>query len=651
MDKITQQQLVATNLKYGSTAKSLKVLAFADLSAKALFLSGGGKDIKEITKKVAEIIGVNNVSDDLINSGLKELKENNKIIKKGDLYSLTDEETKKIKREAELSGNRLEEVVNGHFPQNIKKEAIITWFNEAIVDFFEYNGDEWIQSICKGFKKIPDKAKSIDEILNKSIKNHSLKSYSEELKNAFRGIIMSEKPDDQNYLTSVGYAMFSARLVAADIGADPIALEELRGGEFFVDTNFLIALQLDSHKFAASMEALGKALKIIGAKLVYIRETNDEYDRVMVGRRGEVKNLFNVYPDKTVIEANDDFIKSAVARGCRNAEDFDRFYGDISKIPTEVPSGPDITLLSFGDIIAEVEKSKKDTALKNSIQKYCRRLRPFWWKPKSNSAIEHDAALIYVAELERRLGRKAFILTLDRGLQSCCLERAGSHNIPCGIYLEGLLQILAAYNAGPEIDVTNFAPLLSNILQKRCIPPEQTYSLLDLHWIYGIQKNVAQFSPEKIKEIALEVTRFRLEGRDASDEKLQRTVNRFYQEEIKNNNQKVEELSNRAREAEIVAQEEKDKRIEVEDKLNKQNRKEELRRLRRVLRNTCLWRVPLSILLIFLAYYLIALSIPAEGKEIMSFVLNVIQIIAIPFGLLFKPIEEYRSAKKLLPEV
>jgi len=648
--KITQQQLVTTNLKYSAMAKSLKSLAFADLSAKALFLSGGNKNLKGIAKEVAKIIGIDNVSQDLIKNGLKELISDRRVVERGNYYDLVKRERQKISDEVTLSESKLEAIIDGHFPHNIEKDKIIAWFNDALVDFFEYNGDEWVQSICKKTKKIYNKPKSIDDIINKSIIKHNLDDYSKDLKNSFRAIIVSEDIKDQSYIADVGYAMFSARLVAADIGADPIALDELRGGNFLLDTNFIVALQLDSHKFAASMEALGKALKNIGAKLTYIRETEAEYNRVIVGRRGDVRNLLNVYPEKTVMEVGDDFVKAAVARGCKNAEDFENFYNDISFIPTEIPFGPKIEPLDFSDIDAEVEKAKKDNALKILINNWCLKLRPIWWRPKSKAAIEHDAALIYAAEFERKSGRKTFILTLDRGLQSCCLERAGSHSVPFGIYLEGLLQILAAYNSGPEIDATNFAPLLSNILQKRCIPEEKTYSLLDLHWLYGIQKNISKFSPDKIKNIVLEVTRSRLSGKDETDEKLQRTINRLYQDELQTSSKEIEEMASRVLKAESVAETEIQRRTILEEKIVQNEKTEKIRNLRKKLLVSCLWRIPLSLILAFLVYRLIKLAIPEDSKDLLAFILNIIQVSIILFSFLKKPLKLLQEYNKQIIE-
>src|SRR3989344_4041666 len=77
--EITPQQLIAVNLRYGTTAKSLKTLAFSDLSAKALFHSSRALSIKDVGKKVAELTGISAVSEDLIKNGLEELRTDRRV--------------------------------------------------------------------------------------------------------------------------------------------------------------------------------------------------------------------------------------------------------------------------------------------------------------------------------------------------------------------------------------------------------------------------------------------------------------------------------------------------------------------------------------------------------------------------------------------
>jgi len=644
---VTSQQLIATNLRYGTTAKSLKPLAFADLSAKALFLSDKSLTTKEIAKKVAELISIRSVSEDFIKKGLNELKNDSKAFDSSGKWELMQEAKKEIEQEIKSSLTGLIKILKSHFPHSIDEKILMSWFNDAITDFFAYNGDEWVQSVCKGPQNFSKKVRTTEELLDTSIEKHGLESYTKELKNSFNCFLTSDEPDDQHYMVNIGFAMFTARLVAADVGADPIALDELRNATFLVDTNFLYALQLDSYKLASSLAVLGKTLLAIGTKMVFLRETVEEYGRVWTGRKGEVLRLFDLYPEEVVIKAEDDFISSAVARGCSKRMDFETFFESIKGAPCQMVDGPKIELLEYSEVVKSVDEGKNDTKLKNTIQIWCRKFRPRWQLPKSPSALAHDAALVHVTELERKNNSKFYILTLDRGFQACCATRAGRHEISPAIHLEGLIHILAANNAGPELDATNFAPLLASILSKQCIPPEHMYSSQDLHWLYGIQKNIAKFKPEKIKEIALEVTKARLAGKKADDDKLQRTVNRFYQEEIQDTNKAIDDSVERARKAEEEAEFEKNKRVVAEEKLQKVEIKEQLRIAGKKLFCALLWRVPVILFLSFVGFRFASITfekLQIEGY--LEFLVMIGTLIMSGFGFLTSPIKKYFEVRR-----
>ncbi|MEA1962810.1 MAG: hypothetical protein U9M94_01065 [Patescibacteria group bacterium] len=427
MTKIDPKRLTTVNLRYGNTAKSLKVLAYANLSAKALYLFGRANSPSEIAKSVAKIIGIESVSVDLIKSGLDELKENKKIYFKDKKICLYEDLRKEIDKETEYSEKASEQVIEKHFPKTIKKSIVVAWFNDAIVDFFECHGDEWVQTTCKGTQKLINKIKTFDEIIQKSVKAHNLEKHEDILKNSFIGFLSSDDPEDQSYLTNVGYAMFTSRLVAADVGADLIALDELKNVTLLVDTNILFPLHLESHKLSSSFEALGTALKKIGVTIKYIDETKDEFERVWSARRADIMKSFEIYPPEVVKGADDDFISTAIVRGCKDKEDVEKFFDSILDVPKEFPSGPKLEILQDEKIENEIRMAKKDSELKVAIQNWCLKIRPFWNKQlKSKSALDHDSSLIHITEFEMKDDNNTFILTLDRSLQACCAERAGA---------------------------------------------------------------------------------------------------------------------------------------------------------------------------------------------------------------------------------
>lgn len=639
MENITSKHLVTINLRYGTTAGSLKALAFADLVAKALFLSGGPKTIEELEKGVAVIIGVKNVSKELIEQGLKELRDDKKVKNSNNRWELFESTRKQIEKEIETMDNNLEAMLGRHFPKNIEKKTLVSWFNEAAIDFFEYNGDELVKSVCKNIKNGFLGSRTTEELLQRSIAKYKLETHKQVLEDSFRSFLSSEDPDDQQYLMNLIFAMFSARLVAADVGADPIVVDELKDATFILDTNFLFALVLEEGGLSVSLEALGSALKAIGAKLVFIYETKEEYERVLMGKRAEMAQFFNVYPEEIVIGAQDDFITTAKVRGCTNKEDFERFLQSLQEVPSSVPKGPPIEYRDDRAIDEVVKEAKLDKELKFAIQKFCSS-----WDPKPESALNHDSALIYVVEKNRIKNKKTFVISLDKGLQACSAARVGAHGTPAVIYLEGLIQILAANNAGPEMNASDFIPLLANIIIKRCTPPKETYTPQDLHWLYSIQKNVADFPPEKIKEIIKVVTKARFAGKNVDDKKLERTINRMYQENIKELDQALIESKERARLAEARSVQEKEMRERREQELLAMKIAEMKRDAKWKLGKQLVWRIPSAGVMSYMVFVLAVLALTSIGEEsILSIASAVVFFMILTSGLVRDPIRGYKQ--------
>jgi len=643
---VTKNQLLAVNLRYGVTASSLKILAFADLSSKGLFASSQSLSVIQICQAVAKLIGIRRVDKELIENSLRELRRNSQVDLREELWSLSKNERNRIEKEINSNDVALAKVIEIHFPKNIDDAKLKIWFNDAIVDFYNYYSDEWVRSVCKGDKGFFARM-TVDQLINPSLKKHELESNREELCNSFLGLVSSQNVDDQHYLSSVGFAMFSARLVAADVGADPITLDELKNSSFLIDTNILIILrQPGRNRLSAILKPLGLALKNIGAELYILKATEEEYKRVFNAKKAEVNKLFQIFPEEIVANTDDDFILSAKANGCESQDDFIKYFDSIKDIPEEIPYGPKIKIHENSEVIKEVEKAEKDIKFKQSIQNWRLKLTPERG-PKSDTALNHDAALVYVSEMEKKLGNKFFILTSDRSFQLCCAERMGQHSFSTTIFLEGLIQILAINNAGPELSATDFAPLLSNILSRKCLPVENLYTLEDIHTVYGIQKNIAGFRPEKIKQILLEINKARISGKKANDVSLQRTVNRMYQDEIVSTNKIVEDSMERAKKAEEVAEIEKKKRVGLEDKMHQSEKKEKLRIAKWKLGRTLLWRIPVSLIAGLVVFVLAIYSLNnIQKKEYLSFLLSLCSVFGVGYAFLKNPIQAYVLSKK-----
>jgi len=532
MNDIDRKDLVSVNLKYGTGSKPLKVLAFAQLAVKALFLHGDSLKVSQITLNIAKLIGVKKISDSLVQEGLEHLLEINKVRNNDDTWSLAHGVKDEIMKDLEQSRYYINRVLKAHFPNTLEDKELKNWFKEALVDFFSCYGDEWVAAVSKGVKSASLKTtKNIHELLSSSIKKFKLEQFQETLINGFIKFLSSDDILDQQYLMLISQAMFSARLVAADIGADPITLEELKESKFILDTNILLAISLESHRVASSINSLEEALKLIKTELIYLHSTEEEYERALTGKRGTVLNLVQEFPDDIIKDVRDDFIITAKSRKCTNVEDYERFFDSLVKIPSTLTGGYSIKKEDFSDIETIRKSAEKDLKLKNLIQHYAS-LRPPWRGLKSEAALNHDATLLLVANFLREKYEKCWILTLDRSLQGCAIDLAGPHGIPIALSVSALIEILAINNAGPELNASNFAPLLSKIILNECIPPVNTYVIHDLQILNTINEQAAKLPSVYIKEMLKEIVKSRITSKSTESTALALKINRMFQKDL-----------------------------------------------------------------------------------------------------------------------
>lgn len=649
MDMPSQKQIITFYIKHSGRNKPLKILAFAQLSLKALFLSDKGLSTEEVAIKVAKIIEVKGVSERLIEEGIESLLGNSDVEKINGRWALSKKARERIEKEIGSFQEQTHSLLERHFPTNkISPETLNAWFSEASADFFGRFSNEWVRSICKNAKKAYLRPKTIDQLLNNSIIKYGLSKFRKELANGFFDFLSSDNTEDHRYLMQLGFAMFTSRLVAADIGADPITLKEIRNSNFLLDTNFIFSLILESPKFSKLLSTLGPALKSINPNLIILYETKEEYKRVINGKENDVMSLLKKYPKEIIKGAYDYVAITAKRRGCNSEEDFERFFNDIRELPESIPDGPKINIGNDDEIEREVEEAKKDKKLKKEIQYFCNKLRPPDRRLKSENALNHDSAIIHVAEFIRKnREEKCWIISIDKTLQACCNENTDPNDTPLILSADALIQILALDSAGPSQDPNNFAPLLANIILKKCTPPTSAYTLQDLHWLNNINSEIPNLPPERIRRIIRLVTKARIEGKTMDDKSLQLNINRAFEKEKISYNQELEESRERARKAEEEAQLEKKLRREAEEKAKESERMisemkiDQLKnKERRQLVRKIIFRVFIG-LTVGIIFYIFSSIIPETEKYNLFFfaISSLISIVA----WVRKPYKDYRD--------
>jgi len=525
--KPTTNELIALHLRYGQGAEPLRVRAYAQIVAKVLYTNIGNENtVNSIANDVANALGCRSVSRKQIVHALDFLNRKGHASELRSNWTLTDEGRTTIDTDLKRASGRITNVLQHHFPNRIDQSKLRPWFTEACLAFFQGFGDRWAYAICSGVPLKTSISDNFEDLLKSSLQKYDLEAEIEVLTRSFRAFITSTLPEDAEQLWSVGQAMFAARLVAANISADPITLREIRGSTILLDTNVLIVASLEKHRLADSLSALGKAFNQLGVHLHLLNISRDEYIHSVENNCHEIAKVVKRY-DKQVFEKSfNTFLSTALARGCSEPEHFETFFDAIKDPPTSIDDSQSITLIDYPELNEAILKGTQDEILKSQISQAWTAARR---TVKRSKAAEHDAGLIYAARFLRSQKERCWVLTLDRTLHEFDLRHTHSKEYPLLLSFDVLIQILGLEEAGPDFDPTVFAPIMSSIISYQLEPSLGTYTPEDLAWLLDLEERCADLPPDKVEDLALEVNNARLSGKSKDDPELRLRMQRVFQ--------------------------------------------------------------------------------------------------------------------------
>ncbi|MFA6896939.1 MAG: hypothetical protein WCQ96_01495 [Patescibacteria group bacterium] len=639
-DSIDIDQIVSVNLKYNARAIPLKNLAFAQLCAKVLFVRNEALTKEEIASEISKLIHTKGISIVLVGKSLQDFSGTFGIEKMSNKWSLSGKERERILEVLKSNNLEKEKVLTKHFTKEIDIEVLKDWFYDAVSIFFGAYGDELVKSICKNIKPNFSKIKTLEEILEVSIEKHKLSKYKDDLVRGFVDFISSNDREDLILLNSLIRSMFFARLVASEVSADPLTVNEIEKAKIIVDTNVFFALALESHKISGSLNSFGDTLSKLNCETVYIRPTKEEYNRVVNSRQSQIINLLDKFNVDVVLDSNDDFVKTAKARGCRTKEDCERFFESIREMPEKFSENQNIQIEEYEEIVDNISNAEKDSKLKERLRESYKETKPSWFRSKTETALSHDVALFYVIDLLRQERKNTYVLTLDRSLQKYSSDILSKNTSPKVISLDALIQLLSINFCSDDYDAVNYTPLFANVLLSQFHPPENIYTIEDLYWFHKIYNNTANLPSGKVKEIVNIVAKERMSGKKIEDTYLQLRINRICEREEGTIKQEIEAQEEKRRDTEKKYEEEKEKRIKREGQLIEGKIKDNKKQLDKELFYRCITILLISILL----YYIAKIKYNDASSFLMSIVSFLGQI------LYDNPFIKYMKKVKGLPE-
>lgn len=515
MDKI----LKTMYLRLDSTTNSLTKNAISQLLIKILYASKNPLNENQIISEYKNILKKKKINENQIKDNLKLLIGDNSIRYNKGYYYLSTNKREKIDKSYNESEERKLQIIDNYFkPFHSNAEIVSDWLSDATMTFFTLYSNEWISDLC--YKKMSALTNSKDNIL-KNIKEQTLintnldKRDREDLSKKFVEFLTNKDITIDQYLWEYGISSFSAQLISNAYGADEFSIETFKNCKCVFDTNILMNIGLESSDYYLAFKSLEELFLFLNIEVGILHITKEEYKKTVGLKRDEILRLAEKYPISVLRESDDQYTRTAIARQCKNIDDFTRFFSRLINTPDYVEQKVKINLFdsdsSLNDII---DKSQKDEQKLNELNSIFNRITGHDKKP---SALKHDVGLIAGVNYLRTKG-KYFILSQEISVNTYAKEKPSDNDLPISIRLETLLNVLAIDNGGIDIDANNYATLFAAIIRKGLIPNKDIFKVTDLSLMLEKNEQIAYLPEQETIRIAKKVHRERLLGMD--DEKI-----------------------------------------------------------------------------------------------------------------------------------
>jgi hypothetical protein len=524
-DDSIRELLVVTHLYYDIGNKSLKARALGEIITKILFLNKDKKDrFIKIGEDVSKIVGISKISPEDIKSGLDFLTEKGVITKQGKFWVLKSEESQQIETSIASAQKRIDYILNKHFGTKIEKEKLEAWFKEAAIKVFSQFSEVWAKRLRREPVKSPNSEK-IQKIVFGSLKEHHLEDKSVELIAGFNAFLQDY--DDvmvEQQIWSIAQAVLSAKLITASVGPDPLSISLFKNSKLLLDTNILFTAALEKSRLAKSFLSFATSIQGIGASFAVTKATEDEYEKVVMKKQKQAIRAIENYPLDVLKDSHDAFLKTALDRGCEDADSFVTFFDSIKFIPDRIGTEK-VELLDDPEIEKARQNGYKDKNKQSAINAEWKAQRNY---NKSKYSLEHDAALDSINEFLRSQGINSWIITADGPMQTIA-SKWTAHEPPTWIGLDTLIQILAISSAGPQHNPENFAPLFSTIIKENIHLNDSIYTLEDLDALLDLEERSNELESAEIKKFAAKMRKLVVSGKSKNDSELQLEIRRTFQ--------------------------------------------------------------------------------------------------------------------------
>ena len=522
-----EELLKSLYIKLDSTAQSLTKDAIGQLLIKIIYSINEGFATKHEILQQYDNVVKNHAARDMIDNILSKLVENKEVKCHKGKYYLSSAKKSKITKALQESQERIEYIIDKYFvPFYSPKEAITLWFKNVLLYFFENYSQTWVADLCYHKNSVCNNIDSIVSTLEKRIRNHKEideRDYKR-ISAAFANLLTKEDPRVDELFWEYGTSQFMAQLIKNSVAADKITIETFSGATCVLDTNVLIYLGLEVSGYHNSLATLEKTFEKLGINVGILYITKSEYENTIRSKSHDVLQLLEKYDYDVLEKTQDDFVLTAKRRCCSTIDDYNRFFKQISTVPSVVDKSLQIKIIGESKELLQIIESAQNDGSK--IAQLNHIYRSVTSRDKKPNALRHDVGMIAGVRELRKEG-KYFILSQEPSVNGYAKLTPSENELPIAINIETLINVLAINSY--DIDTKDYITLFANIIRMNLQPNRETFRLEDLSYILEKNQQIAQLSPNSTIEIAKEIHRDRLLG--IPDEEVEKKMTRLFQGE------------------------------------------------------------------------------------------------------------------------
>lgn len=500
-------------LRLDTNTKYLAKNAESQLLVKIIYQKQNAK-FNEIFDSYSEII--KNANKQRLEELVNDLCKRNEISKNKHGYYISRSKCEKIEKAHAESQERFARIVKNLEPYFSETRNIENWLTDIMMRFFNAFSDDWMSDLCYNIDSIARRKDSIKDVIRKRTLNnrHIDKRDRDLLTNKFVELILRKEPDITEFLWEYGTSAFAAKLIKNSYSTDDLTVETFKDSWCILDTNILMHIGLECSEYYNSFKVLENVFTELGISVGILYITKLEYIAAIECKKEQILKIAKLYDAEVLKKTDDQYLQTAISKGCRTEEEFLTFFEQLSEIPNYIYKKVPIHILDNDKKLEKnVTAAQRDETKQQELNSI---FKSITGHDKKKNALIHDVGLISGANYLRGTG-KYFIISQEVSVNAYAKKKPSVHDLPIAIRIETLLNVLAL-NGSTHIISNDYKTLFADIIRKNLQPSKDAFTIPDLSIMLDKNEQISKLPPDKIVSIAQEIHRKRLLG--ASDEEI-----------------------------------------------------------------------------------------------------------------------------------